>query len=88
MNLNMDNCWGIISGLINLCHELLEHDGEHSMHIMHSMHSTLHNNEERIVVMPRTCCCMHACLHAASIRACALCLAPCGSASQPPRCSL
>ena len=28
MNLNMDNCWGIISGLVNLCQEQLEHDGE------------------------------------------------------------
>jgi len=28
MNLNMDNCWGIISGLINLCLDQLEHDGE------------------------------------------------------------
>jgi hypothetical protein len=43
MNLNMDNCWGIISGLINLCHELLEHDGEHSAHSVHSTgHSTVH----------------------------------------------
>lgn len=29
MNLNMDNCWGIISALINLCMDLCEADGEH-----------------------------------------------------------
>ncbi|EFN52468.1 hypothetical protein CHLNCDRAFT_32503 [Chlorella variabilis] len=29
MNLNMDNCWGIISGLVNLCQEQLEHDGKY-----------------------------------------------------------
>lgn len=28
MNLNMDNCWGIISGVVNLCFDLLEADGE------------------------------------------------------------
>ena len=27
MNLNMDNCWGVISGVVNLCFELLEADG-------------------------------------------------------------
>jgi hypothetical protein len=32
MNLNMDNCWGIISGLINLCLEKMEVDGEHCCH--------------------------------------------------------
>ncbi|KAL4852873.1 Eukaryotic translation initiation factor 3 subunit D [Chlorella vulgaris] len=29
MNLNMDNCWGIISGLINLCLEKMEVDGKY-----------------------------------------------------------
>lgn len=28
MNLNMDNCWGIISGLINLCLEQCQADGK------------------------------------------------------------
>ena len=28
MNLNMDNCWGIVSGLSNLCNDLLETEGE------------------------------------------------------------
>ncbi|KAL4449000.1 hypothetical protein ABPG77_007717 [Micractinium sp. CCAP 211/92] len=29
MNLNMDNCWGIISGVVNLCFDLLEADGKY-----------------------------------------------------------
>ncbi len=28
MNLNMDNCWGIISALVNLCMDSCEADGE------------------------------------------------------------
>jgi hypothetical protein len=28
MNLSMDNCWGIVTGLLNLCADLLEGDGE------------------------------------------------------------
>lgn len=27
MNLNMDNCWGIISGIVNLCMDSCESDG-------------------------------------------------------------
>ncbi|PSC69167.1 eukaryotic translation initiation factor 3 subunit D-like [Micractinium conductrix] len=29
MNLNMDNCWGIVSGLSNLCNDLLETEGKY-----------------------------------------------------------
>ena len=29
MNLNMDNCWGIVRALVDLCKEKLEADGEY-----------------------------------------------------------
>lgn len=75
MNLNMDNCWGIVRALVDLCVEKLETDGAgvvlFSFFLLAEAGRYVHGVRDAAVSLPVACCCAMCCPAGAL---CPLCL--------------